>query len=931
MDFRLLGRMEADQDGRRLELGRRRERALLAVLLLEAGSVVPVERLVDLLWDEDPPAAARANLHTHVSRLRARLDRDGTGEWGFRLISGDGGYRADVDRQTIDVHRFHSLVDEAGRMSAPAQRAATLRQALALWRGPLLADVASERLRDRIGTALAEKRVATVELAIEAELADGRPGEVIAELTALTAEYPLRERFVGQLMRALHGAGRAAEALEWYAAIRQRLAEQLGVDPGPELQQLHLAILRGDLGLPGQPPAVPVPAQLPVDVHGFAGRDAELDRLDAVLAAGSEQPTAVLISAVSGTAGVGKTALAVHWAYRVAKRFPDGQLYVNLRGFGPDEHRATPSEAVCDFLGALGVPVEKIPATLDAQAALYRSLLAGRRVLVVLDNARDAEQVRPLLPGTSTALAVVTSRNQLTPLVATEGARPIVLDTLSTEEARTMLERRLGTGRITAEPEAVDRIIAACARLPLAIAIAAARAEQSGFPLAAVAGELEKHDRLLETLDAGDPTSRIRAVFSWSYRELTPPAAALFRLFGLHPGPDMSAAVGASMAGCPPREARRLLTELARANLLTEYVPGRYTSHDLLRAYAAELVQEHDDDRARHGALGRMLDHYLHSACAADKLLFPLRNPSELPLATPDPDSHPERFANADEANAWLRSEQRNLTAAQSHADTTGRDTYSWLLAWALDTFLDREGLRSEQITAWQYAAQAGKRLDNPAARADAHRYLGRAHLHLNQYAAAQPHLRQALDLFTETGILTGAARTVLHLSYLEERQGHLEEAHRYNEQALALYEASGQRRGQADALNAVGWTHGLLGQYAEALAYCSKALVVLEELGHEPGVAATLDSIGYSHHHLGDYVQAADYYHRAIALYRKLDDRYYEAATLVHLGDNHDAAGDPAAARDAWQQALDTFTELDMPDAASVRAKLQASHAAAS
>ncbi|GAB1641176.1 BTAD domain-containing putative transcriptional regulator [Krasilnikovia sp. MM14-A1259] len=931
MEFRLLGRMEADQDGRRLELGRRRERALLAVLLLEAGSVVPVERLVDLLWDEDPPATARANLHTHVSRLRAHLDRDGTGAWGFQLISGDGGYRADVDRQAVDVHRFHSLVDDAGRMSAPGQRAAILRQALALWRGPLLADVASERLRDRIGTALAEQRVTTVELAIDAELADGRHGEVIAELTALTAEFPLRERFVGQLMRALHGAGRAAEALECYAAIRQRLAEELGVDPGPELQQLHLAILRGDLGLPRQPPAVPVPAQLPVDVHGFAGRDAELDRLDAVLAAGSEQPTAVLISAVSGTAGVGKTALAVHWAYRVAERFPDGQLYVNLRGFGPDEHRATPSEAVCDFLGALGVPVEKIPATLDAQAALYRSLLAGRRVLVVLDNARDAEQVRPLLPGTPTALAVVTSRNQLTPLVATEGARPIALDTLSTEEARTMLERRLGTGRITAEPEAVDRIIAACARLPLAIAIAAARAEQSGFPLAVVAGELEKHDRLLETLDAGDPASRIRAVFSWSYRELTPPAAAVFRLFGLHPGPDMSAAVGASMAGCPPREARRLLTELARANLLTEYVPGRYTAHDLLRAYAAELVQEHDDDPARHGALGRMLDHYLHSACAADKALFPLRNPSELPLPTPDPDSHPERFADADEANAWLRAELRNLMAAQSHADTTRRDTYSWLLAWALDTFLDREGLRGEEITAWQYAAQAAKRLDNPAARADALRYLGRAHLHLNQYAAAQSHLRQAFALFTEVGILTGAARTALHLSYLEERQDHLEEAHRYNEQGLALYEASGQRRGQADALNAVGWTHGLLGRYAEALAYCSKALVVLEEIGHEPGVAATLDSIGYSHHHLGDHVQAADYYHRAIALYRKLDDRYYEAATLVHLGDNHDAAGDPAAARDAWQQALDTFTELDMPDAASVRAKLQASRAATS
>jgi tetratricopeptide (TPR) repeat protein len=695
-----------------------------------------------------------------------------------------------------------------------------------------------------------------------------------------------------------------------------------------DLDRLRADLVRADPVLAAvarrsalMPRPAAVPAQLPGDVGGFAGRDQPLAWLDGLLAsAAGGRPAAVVISAVSGTAGVGKTALAVHWAHRVAHRFPDGQLYVNLRGFDPGGQVMAPAEAVRGFLDALDVPAERIPPSLDAQAGLYRSLLAGRRVLVVLDNARDAEQVRPLLPGTPTALVVVTSRNQLSGLVAVDGAHPLMLDLLTEAEARELLARRLGPDRLAAEPDAVAQIIGCCARLPLALTIAAARAEQSGFPLATLAAELDKASGRLDALDAGDAVSRVRAVFSWSYIALEPAAARLFRLLGLHPGPDISAAAAASLAAHPPAEMRRMLAELTRASLLTEHTPGRYAFHDLLRAYAAELAYTHDPADQRRAAVGRMLDHYVHTAHAAARLLDPARDP--ITLARPHPDVVPERPVDHRQALAWLTAEHPVLLAAVRLAAEAGFDIHTWQMAWALHTFLDRRGHWHDLTTNWQTALPAARRLNEPAAQAYAHRRLASAHTRLGRYPDAHTNLAQALDLYSHSGDHTGQARTHNALCFLWERQGRPERALDHAQQALALYRAAGHRRGQAVTLSQVGWYHALLGDYQQALTCCQQALTLQQELGERWGEAHTWDSLGYSHHHLAHHAQAADCYQRALCLFRDLGDRYWEANILTRLGDTYHADGDPAA-RTAWQHALDILTDLNHPDTHAIRAKL--------
>jgi tetratricopeptide (TPR) repeat protein/transcriptional regulator with XRE-family HTH domain len=673
---------------------------------------------------------------------------------------------------------------------------------------------------------------------------------------------------------------------------------------------------------PARSTGTTVPAQLPLDVRGFAGRRDELDRLDAIGTAAGE-PAAVVITAVSGTAGVGKTALAVHWAHQVRDRYPDGQLYVNLRGFDPGGQVMAPAEAVRRFLDALGVPAERIPPDLDAQAALYRSLTAGKRVLVVLDNARDAEQARPLLPGTPTALALVTSRNQLASLVAIDGAHPLTLDLLTPGEARELLARRLGPDRVAAEPAAVEQIVGCCARLPLALTIAAARAEQTRFSLATLVGELAEAGRRLDVLDAGDAAGQVRAVFSWSYHALTPAAAGLFRLLGLHPGPDISTAAAASLAAVPLAETHRLLAELTRASLLTEHTPGRYTFHDLLRVYAADLTHTHDPDHQRRAVLGRMLDHYLHTAHTADRLLNSARPPIPLALTPPGPGVSPEQTADHGQALAWLTTEHPVLLAAARLAAEAGFDTHTWQLAWTLDTFLGRRGHWHDRTTTWQTALHAAGRLNDPAAQAHAHRHLARAHTRLGRYPDAHTHLQHALHLYTHTGDHAGQADTHNNIGMLWERQGRPEHALDHAQQSLTLHRAAGHRQGQANALNAVGWCHTLLGDHQQALTYCQQALTLHQELGDRDGQAATWDSLGYTHHHLGHHTHAYDCYQHALHLYRDLGDRYNEADTLIHLGDTQHAAGDPTAARTAWTHALDILTDLDHPDTHTVRAKL--------
>jgi DNA-binding SARP family transcriptional activator/tetratricopeptide (TPR) repeat protein len=901
-EFRVLGPVEVRAGGRLLDAGTTKQQAVLVALLVDAPGPVSADTLVSRVWDEATPDDARGTLYAYLSRIRRMLagaPPDGTGP--VRLVRRAGGYALDLDPDQVDLHRATRLVERA--RAGTGDGAALLREALGLWTGEPLAGLGGAWLagtRER----LTQQRIDIAVRWAELELRRRNATTVVDTLRPLAGDHPLHEALAGTLMRALHLGGRTAEALDRYTAIRRRLADDLGVDPGPGLRAVHQEILRGT----NEPAPPAVPAQLPPDVHGFSGRHRELDRLDALRA------DAVVISAVSGTAGVGKTALAVHWAHRIAGRYPDGQLYVNLRGFDPTGAALPPADALRLLLSALEVPPRRIPADIDARTGLYRSLLAGKRMLVLLDNARDAEQVRPLLPGAPGCLTIVTSRNELTSLVATEGAHPLALDLLTADEAHQLLARRLGPARLAAEPDAVDAIVTACAGLPLALAIVAARAAtRPAVPLATLADQLR--DRALGALGTTDPATDLRAVFSWSYRTLGPDAARLFRLLGLAPGTDIAAPAAANLAGIPVAEAGRLLAELTEGNLLTESVPGRYTFHDLLRAYATELAHavDHPDDRA--AAERRLLDHYLHTACTAALLLNPHRDPIAV-----DPDQPPVELTDA---LGWFTVEQPALVAAVQRAVDLGLDRHAWRLAWALADFLERQGHWQDWMDTWHIALAAARRRDDRPSQAHAHHSLASACTRLGRYPDAHGHLNQALDLYTRLGDRTGQAHTHNNLALAYEQQGRPAAALDESERSLALYRAAGHQEGQARALNNIGWCLALLGEHTRALAAGREALALSERIGHRHGQAIALDTLGYVEERLGRYPDAVVSYRRSAELFRDLGDRYQHAATLIKLGDADMATGEPAAARDAWRAALAILTDLDHPDAETVRAKL--------
>ncbi|HWS32177.1 MAG TPA: tetratricopeptide repeat protein [Actinoplanes sp.] len=667
--------------------------------------------------------------------------------------------------------------------------------------------------------------------------------------------------------------------------------------------------------------APPVAAQLPPDVHPFAGRAEELAGLDALLDGARERPSVAPIAVLSGMAGVGKTTLAVHWAHQVSERFPDGQLYVNLRGFDPSGRVMEPADAIRGFLDALGVPPDEIPAGPDAQAGRYRNLLAGRRVLVLIDNARDAEQVRPLLPGTPAALVLITSRNQLTGLIATGGAHPLPLGVLSPGESRDLLNERLGAARIAAEPGALPDIVEACAGLPLALSIAAARAQQSGFPLTALAADLNEAGHRLNVLDAGDPLSDVRAVFSWSYATLTPPAARLFRLLGVHPGTDLSTFGAAALSGTTLAETRRLLSQLTRANLATERRPGRFTQHDLLRAYAAELVPPDEADTA----VIRILAHYVHTACAANRLLNPTLKPLAVPLLPLPPGAEPEPIPGQQAAITWLATEHTNLLAAAANTAGAGLHAYTWQLAWGLDTFHYRQSHPHDQATTWEAAVVAAEQLDMPGVQAYTHRRLGEAYRRLDRTGDAYAQAREALRRYRDAGDRPGEGDVHLDLSMLAEHEGNLEEALEHAEHALTAYRAATDSdAGLARCLNTVGWFRTLLGDHAGALDYCRTALAINIRLNSEENIASTLDSLGSAYQGLRRYAEAVDHYRRAAEGFRRMGDPPLMAETLERLGDTHYEAGDPQAAREAWTEALTARTALNhKPEAQSLTRKI--------
>jgi tetratricopeptide (TPR) repeat protein/transcriptional regulator with XRE-family HTH domain len=659
------------------------------------------------------------------------------------------------------------------------------------------------------------------------------------------------------------------------------------------------------------------PRQLPAAVADFTGRAAELRRLTQVLdAAAASGPGTVVISAIGGMAGVGKTALALYWAHQVADRFPGGQLYVNLRGFDPSGTPVTAPEAIRGFLDALGVAPERVPASPEAQAALYRSLLAGRPMLVVLDNARDEQQVRPLLPASAGTLVLITSRSQLTGLAATDGARLLSLDMLAHEEATELLATRIGLARAVAEPAAVSEIASLSACLPLAVVIVAARAAtRPSLPLTALADELLNASGRLDALDAGDPVADVRAVFSWSVRQLSPEAARMFRLLGIHPGPDISGPAAASLAGCDLARARRDLAELARAHLITERASGRYAFHDLLRAYAAEQAGDAGREPEREAAIGRVLDHYLQTAAQAAYLLNPSHEP--VVLAPAKARIAPEQPADHRQALAWFTDEHQVLLAAITLAAQSGFDVDAWQLSWALAPFQQTCGHWQEWVATQRTALSAATRLGEEGAQAVCTRLLAVAHSELGDYAESARLFTVSLTLYARLGDRLGEAKVQFNLAALAEGQGRYADMLGHAEQALRLYQAIGDKASEATALNNVGWTHGLLGDYEQARAFCRQALALCTETGHHWLEGYVWDSLGYAEHHLGNLGEAAACYQRALSLHREAGDRFTEAEALTHLGETRQAAGNLAQAREAWQQALAIFADLRNHDAA--------------
>jgi tetratricopeptide (TPR) repeat protein len=896
--------------------------------------------MINAVWGEASPAHAVNLVQRHISKLRRALDLDRSNGVGpSQLIWTDAGYLLTLPTGALDIGIFGREVARArsARTAGNMQEAAeALHRALDLWRGPLCDGLSSPYLdaqRDR----LAESRIDIIEERVELDLAIGERSDVIAELRALVAEHPLRERLHGLLMLALYRAGRQADALAAFRAARRRLHDELGVEPAAPLQRLHQQILAADPQL--IPPNTahvtisgsaettrsrPVPAQLPPGIPDFTGRETEIEMLDALLPGDGVDGAPVIIAAVAGTAGVGKSALAIHWSHQVRDRFPDGQLYVDLRGFDPAGPAMEPTEAVRGFLDAFAVPPERIPVDLDAQGALYRSILADLRVLIVLDNARDGPQVRPLLPGSPGCLVVVTSRSQLIDLAATNAAHSVSLDLLPADEARRLLTRRLGPERVAAEPLAVNEIIGACAGLPLALSVVTARAAANPrLPLAGLAEELRETYGGLDALDGGDIRTNVRAVFSWSYGALSASAARFFRLLGTQTGPDIGLSAAASLAGEAPAHARALLMELTRAHLLTQRSHGRFVFHDLLRAYARELAEMHDSATERRAALHRVLDHYLYTAYRADELLRPNREDT-MGLIPAAEGVTPQKLSDHRKALSWFDTEYQVLLAALRQAVGEGFDVHTWQLAWALMSFFDRHCHWHDAVTYQRVALDAANRLGDPQGQAVSHACLAYAYTRLGRHEHAHPHFVKVLQLYEELGDKTGQARAHLRLAWALDQMGKYGEALPHAQHALELSRSAGQRAGQARALNAIGWFHLQLGAPEEALVHCQRALTLQKEIEDLFWQANTLDSIASAYHRLGRHEEAVAHYREALDLFRDFGDRHTEAHTWESLGDTYLGAGDSASADAAWRNALAILDDLGHPDAAHVRGKLR-------
>ncbi|MCI0689046.1 MAG: winged helix-turn-helix domain-containing protein [Sporichthyaceae bacterium] len=864
MEFQILGPLEVVSDGRRLPLDRRQLRLLLAVLLCHAGQPVSPERLIEALWGTDPPPSATSNLHVYVHRLRKVLGSE-------RIIGrGGAGYTLATQPGELDAQRFveFGADGQAALAAGDVVRAdRRLREALALWRGDPLSDLDGEpALREEIAR-LVEHRLIFLEHRIDADLGLWRHSDLIPELTALAGEYPYRERFSWQLMLALYRAGRQADALAVYRAARKVLADELGLEPGPALRELEKAILSGDPSLdpPDHPaasltPAVAVagddrvvgasrPAQLPASIADFTGRETELKRLDELVENGT--PEGMPITVITGTAGVGKTALAVHWAHHVVELFPDAQLYVNLRGYDRGEP-IPPLRALSGFLAALGIPTDRIPTDTDEAASLYRSVVSGKRIMVVLDNAGSAEQVRPLLPGTRSCLVLITSRDRLAGLVARDGARTLPLGMMPSDEAVDLLARVIGSERIFHELSATIELTAACGGLPLALRISAANlADQPHRSIAEHLGELVGGDRLAALEIDGDADTAVRGAFDLSYARLTDETRRAFRLLGLVPGPDFTAEAAGAVLDLPDAAAGRLLARLADAHLIERPMAARFTFHDLFRDYARARAADEDGPAECSAAVARLYDYYLYQADAAARRLYP----TILRLALPG--GPRGEFADHESAFGWLTSEQHNLISAALRAQDLGLDHMAWLFADALRVFfwLTRNSVEWPAVAA--AAVDASRQHGGLRERAIALFSLGVAHMCSAGYRMSIQAYLEALPLVREAGWADAEAACLANLGMLHLELGENRLAGQEFESVIELYQELDMPAQEALHLSSLASVHLRAGKLEQAASYAAASDAKFAEID-VPAIQVVAQVVGLEiARHRGSFADA--------------------------------------------------------------------------
>lgn len=916
-EFRVLGPLMAAADGECRALPGK-ERALLAALLLQPGRIVPTESLIDVLWDTDPPTSARNTVQWHVKQLRRLLGP----QIAERIITRAPGYLIEVRPGELDLDNFSGLADR-GRSAAKAgdwERAADLlAAALTLWCGDPLSGVPSQALRRSEVPRLTELRTQAQEARIEADLHAGRHQEVTAELRKLVATQPYRERTWAQLMLALYRSDRQGEALDAYRRARSALRDELGIEPGSELERLYQRILAGDPALTKDRASGPpnrVPRQLPAEVADFAGRATEIDEL--ISALGASDPGrlgAVAICALTGPGGIGKTTLAIRVAHLVAERYPDGQLFVNLGG----ALAAVPaSEILARLLRDLGIPDAVIPAAEAERAARYRSLLAGRKMLVVLDDARDAGQVRPLLPGTGGSAVIVTSRGTL---AGVAGVKLTGLAPLDKDTSRTLLVAIVGERRTTADPEGTDGVLTSCGGLPLALRIAGSRlATRPEWTTGWLSALLASQQRRLAELTTGDLS--VQASLEVSYRALPADAARMFRLFGLTRLEEVSLDAVAALTGLPGSSAASAADVLLDVHLLETVAADRLTFHDLLRLYAAERAVAEESEENIRAALRRVFTWYLHSVHAAVAILGKLRQPFAL---TPLPAGvRPATFGDLTDALAWLSAERINLIAAVSHASSVGLDVISHQLARLLRGFLEWSGYWKDLVAVTETGLAAARISGDKAAAATLLNILGCAHWKLGQLDMAISHLRESLAVSREIGDRELQSMALTNLGHAESDAGMPASAIGRLTEALSTNREIGNLTFEGYILHNLGHVYLATGDLDMGLEYLQKALEIRVSLHALNDQAATLHSIGDTLLRLARVEEAVEHLERALKISTANGMRYGEGLTLASLGDGLHALGKTAEARTLWQRAYDVLSDLGAAEAEVPLARLR-------